>query len=175
MEPSFLLLNQVNLSSSPHIHILTVLTLLIDSGILRFYVHECKQLGGDRKAAFGLLKADCSAYAVIKVNGHEKLRSKPFKRSFNPTWNKYVDVFVPDRNNMDLGVTVWDSNEFADDTLMGRWNSSLVQFQEQTSKDSQDWWNLSDGAGRIHLSMTWKPVMMTGINTDLSGGLGYSK
>ncbi|ORZ23286.1 C2 domain-containing protein [Absidia repens] len=146
-----------------------------DSGVLRLYIHECKQLGGDtRKSSFGILKADVSAYAVVKVNGHEKLRTKPFKRSFNPTWNKFVDVFVPDKTKLDLGVTIWDSNEFADDSLVGRWNSSLVQFQEQITNNSQDWWNLTDGAGRIHLSMTWKPIIMTGINSDISNGLGYS-
>ncbi|CAO3579465.1 unnamed protein product [Absidia cylindrospora] len=146
-----------------------------DSGVLRLYVHECKQLGGDtRRVGFGLLKADVSAYAVVKVNGHEKLRTKPFKRSFNPTWNKFIDVFVPDKNKLDLGVTVWDSNEFADDDVIGRWNSSFAQFQEQINKNSQDWWNLTDGAGRLHLSMTWKPVITTGVNTDFSGGLGYT-
>ncbi|KAI8099690.1 C2 domain-containing protein [Halteromyces radiatus] len=146
-----------------------------DSGVLRLYVHECKQLGGDtRKAAFGLIKSDVNAYAVVKVNGHEKLRTKPFKRSFNPTWNKYVDVFVADKNKLDLGITIWDSSEFADDSLVGRWSSTLTQFQEQITKDSQDWWNLTDGAGRIHLSMTWKPVITTGIKTDISDGRVYT-
>lgn len=148
----------------------------IDSGVLRLYVHECKQLGGDtRKTSFGLLKADVNAYAVVKVNGHEKLRTKPFKRSFNPTWNKFVDVFVSDKNKLNLSVAIWDSNEFADDSLVGRWTSSLVQFQDQITNGSQDWWNLADGAGRIHLSMTWKPVITTGVNIDASGGLGYGK
>ncbi|KAI8333575.1 C2 domain-containing protein [Chlamydoabsidia padenii] len=145
-----------------------------DSGVLRLYVHECKQLGGDsRKTGFGLIKTDVSAYAVVKVNGQEKLRTKPFKRSFNPTWNKFIDVFVADKNKLDLEVTIWDSNEFADDSLMGKWHSSLVTFQDQITNGSQDWWNLADGAGRIHLSMTWKPVIMTGVSIDALDGLEY--
>ncbi|KAI9309205.1 C2 domain-containing protein [Cunninghamella echinulata] len=145
-----------------------------DSGILRFNVHGCGQLGGERKGGFGLIKSDISAYSIITVNGKEKLRTKPFKRSVTPTWNKYVDVFVTDKKKLDLGVTIMDANEFVDDTVIGKWTSGLVPFQEAVLTKGQDWWNLTEGAGRIHLSMTWKPIVTTGVLSEITGATGYS-
>lgn len=91
----------------------------IDSGILRLNIHGCGQLGGNRKGGFGFIKSDISAYAIVKVNGEEKLRTKPFKRSVTPTWNKFIDVFVADKNNLDLGITIMDSNEFVEEPWFG--------------------------------------------------------
>ncbi|CAO3643790.1 unnamed protein product [Cunninghamella blakesleeana] len=145
-----------------------------DSGILRLNIHGCGQLGGDRKGGFGFIKSDISAYAIVNVNGEEKLRTKPFKRSVTPTWNKFIDVFVADRNKLDLGITIMDSNEFVDDSVVGKWKSNLVAFQDAINKNGQDWWNLEDGAGRIHLSMTWKPIVTTGLLTEITASNSYT-
>lgn len=152
-----------------------------NSGVLRFTVHECKDLGGDAAAAkrsSGLNlplpilggKDDINAYAVVTVNGQEKLRTKPFKRSVNPRWDKFVEVFVADKTKLDLGVNIVDSREFSDDEVIGRWRSSFTDMEEDHIKKGMDWWNLKDGAGRIHLSAMWKPIVMTGFAEGLGHG-----
>ncbi|ORX55786.1 hypothetical protein DM01DRAFT_1321135 [Hesseltinella vesiculosa] len=140
-----------------------------NSGILRFSVLDCQELGGGtKKGAFGLLKSDIDSYAVVTINGREKLRTKTFKRSANPTWNKFVDVFVANKDEVDISVTVWNANEFTDDTVMGRWNASYKAMQEEIEKDGHDYWNLKDGTGRIHLTATWKPVPMGAMDGSTS-------
>ncbi|KAI8372518.1 C2 domain-containing protein [Choanephora cucurbitarum] len=150
-----------------------------NSGVLRFAVHECKELGGQQKSGGGIAglnipviggKGDISAYAVVKMNDIERLRTNPFKRSINPRWDKNVELFVTDKSALNLRVDVLDANN--DDKLLGRWNSTLEEFEEDLLINGQDWWNLKEGSGKIHLSMQWKPISMTGFVESFSRG-GY--
>ncbi|KAI9485092.1 C2 domain-containing protein [Zychaea mexicana] len=147
-----------------------------NSGVLRFTVHECKGLGGDGKRGSGIGlpliggKDDLNAYAVVKVNGQDRLRTKPFKRSVNPRWDKFIEVFVADKTKLDLGVNVIDSKEFTDDDVIGRWRMSLANMEDEHIKQGLDWWNLKDGPGKIHLSAMWKPIVMTGFAEGLGHG-----
>ncbi|KAI9316811.1 C2 domain-containing protein [Dichotomocladium elegans] len=148
-----------------------------NSGILRFTVNECKGLGGDaakRNSGLGLPliggSDSMNAYAVLNVNGQEKLRTKAFKRSFNPRWDKFVEIFVADKTKVNLDVNIIDSKEFSDDETIGRWQYSLNDMMEDHVKNGQDWWNLKDGAGKIHLTAMWKPVIMTGFAEGLGHG-----
>ncbi|KAI9277156.1 C2 domain-containing protein [Phascolomyces articulosus] len=147
-----------------------------NSGVLRFTVHECKGLGGDGKRASGIGlpiiggKDDINAYAVVKVNGQDRLRTKAFKRSFNPRWDKFVEVFVADKTKLDLGVNVVDSKEFSDDEVIGRWRMSMANMEDEHIKQGVDWWNLKDGPGQIHVSAMWKPIVMTGFTEGLGHG-----
>ncbi|KAL0082033.1 C2 domain-containing protein [Phycomyces blakesleeanus] len=144
-----------------------------NSGVLRFMLHECKELGAEKKGGFGLPLvgggSDTDAYAIFKVNGVEKLRTMVFKRSVNPRWFKWVEVFVADKTQLNLSVEVMNSKEFSDDECIGRFESRMVDMEEQITKNSQDWWQLKDGTGKIHLGAIWKPVAMTGFD----GGLGH--
>jgi Ca2+-dependent lipid-binding protein len=145
----------------------------IDSGVLRFTVHECKELGGAQKSGGISIpviggKNDISPYAVVKVNGKERLRTQPFKRSINPRWDKQIEVFVTDKTQLKLNVDILDSS--FDERVLGRWASALEKFEEDVFIDNQDWWTLKDGAGKIHLSMQWKPISMTGFVEGLSQG-----
>lgn len=159
-----------------------------NSGIVRFYVQDCKDIGqaiAQKKSGIPLVGGlpivggipvigshggDVNAYAIVKANGQEKLRTATFKRSVNPRWNKYVEIFVTDKANMNLEVTIMNSVDFGDDTILGRWTSSLTDMENQLVKDKNDWWNLKDGTGKIHLNMAWKPVPLTGFSTDLVRG-----
>ncbi|KAI8365587.1 C2 domain-containing protein [Blakeslea trispora] len=146
-----------------------------NSGVLRFTVHECKELGGQQKSG-GLSipiiggKGDISPYAVVKINDTERLRTNPFKRSINPRWDKNFELFVTDKSELSLRVDVFDANN--DDRLLGHWDSTLEAFEEDLFINGQDWWNLKEGSGKIHLSMQWKPISMTGFVESLSSG-GY--
>lgn len=141
-----------------------------NSGILRFTVHECKELGGGHKSSGISIpviggKSDVSSYAVVKINDKEKLRTQTFKRSINPRWDKQVEVFVTDKTQLKLNVGVFDSDE----RKLGRWDSKLEEFEEDVFINNQDWWTLKDGSGKIHLSMQWKPITMTGFADTASG------
>lgn len=63
-----------------------------------------------------------------------------------------------------------NSIDFGDDTVLGRWSSSLVDMENQLVNDKNDWWNLKEGTGKIHLDMTWKPVLLTGFSAGLAKG-----
>lgn len=140
---------------------------------MRFTVHECKELGGSQKSGGISIpviggKSDISPYAVVKVNDVERLRTNPFKRSINPRWDKQVELFVADKTQLHLRVNVLD-NSF-DERLLGRWDSKLEEFEEDVFINGQDWWTLKDGAGKIHLSMQWKPITMAGFAESGSHG-----
>ncbi|CAO3622085.1 unnamed protein product [Mucor fragilis] len=146
-----------------------------NSGVLRFTVHECKELGGNQKSGGISIpvigsKSDISPYAVVKVNDVERLRTNPFKRSINPRWDKQVELFVTDKTQLNLRVNVLDSS--FDERLLGRWDAKLEDFEEDVFINGQDWWTLKEGSGKIHLSMQWKPITMTGFTEGLSHG-GY--
>ncbi|CAO3654409.1 unnamed protein product [Mucor hiemalis] len=142
-----------------------------NSGVLRFTVHECKDLGGAHKSGGISIpviggKGDISPYAVVKVNNKEKLRTQPFKRSINPRWDKQIELFVTDKTQLNLNVDIFDSS--FDEKVLGRWSSTLDNFEEDVFINGQDWWTLKDGSGKIHLSMQWKPITMTGFVEGLS-------
>ncbi|KAG1468857.1 hypothetical protein G6F56_003596 [Rhizopus delemar] len=131
-----------------------------NSGVLRFTMHECKELHGNKSN-------DVSPFAVVKVNGQEKLQTNTYKRNANPRWDKSFEIFVTDKTELNLSVEILDSN--IDNRLLGRWESTLNQFEEDCFINSQDWWNLKDGAGKVHLSMQWKHVTMTGYTEVTTG------
>jgi Ca2+-dependent lipid-binding protein len=159
-----------------------------NSGVMRFYVQDCTDIGAavaQKKGGIPLVGGlpivgglpvvgsgggDINAYAIVKVNGQEKLKTSTFKRSANPRWNKFIEVFVADKANLNLDVTIMNSVDFGDDKVLGRWSSSLVDMENQLVNDKNDWWNLKDGTGKIHLNMTWKPVPLTGFSAGLTRG-----
>ncbi|CEI93658.1 hypothetical protein RMCBS344292_07889 [Rhizopus microsporus] len=57
-----------------------------------------------------------------------------------------------------------------DDRILGRWQSTLEQFEEDCFINQQDWWTLKDGAGKVHLGMQWKHITMTGFTEQSSHG-----
>ena len=159
-----------------------------NSGVVRFSVLDCKDIGGavtqskggiplvgglpgvSSLPGIGSHGGKVNAYAIVKVNGQEKLRTATFKRSANPRWNKFVEVFVADKANLSLEVTIMNAVDFGDDTVLGRWHSSLNEMEKQLVEEKNDWWNLEGGTGKIHLNMVWRPIPMTGFSAGLTRG-----
>lgn len=75
-----------------------------------------------------------------------------------------------DKANMNIEVIIKNSIDFGEDTVLGRWTSSLVDMENQLVNEKNDWWNLKDGTGKIHLDMTWKPVPLIGFSATLNHG-----
>ncbi|GAA5810280.1 hypothetical protein MFLAVUS_003700 [Mucor flavus] len=146
-----------------------------NSGVVRFSVLDCKDIGGAITGKKGVIPiigsgGNVDAYAIVKVNGQVKLRTNTFKRSVNPRWNKFVEFFVADKSNMNLEVTIMNAVDFGDDTVLGTWSSSLLDMEDQLVKQKNDWWSVTGGTGKIHLNMTWKPVPLTGFSAGLTRG-----
>lgn len=139
---------------------------IIDSGILRFTIHEVKGLSGKP-----------SPYARVLVNGTEKIKSKPMKKNANPKFEKFVEVLVIDKTEVQMRVQIQDSTNFASDVELGSWSSSLLTIFDKIEKN-EGWWDLKHNgknSGRVRISAEWKPVVMTGLAESLGGHGIYRK
>ncbi|CAO3634755.1 unnamed protein product [Cunninghamella echinulata] len=132
-----------------------------NSGVLRFTIHECRNLKSNR----------ISPYAKVMVNGVEKVKTPAFKRTSNPKFERSGEVVVLDRTAIFLRVDIYDSIDFAEDSILGTWSSYLLPVMEQQSKNN-GWWDLTIGnknVGRIRVSVQWKPIVMSGL---IHGSIG---
>jgi hypothetical protein len=46
--------------------------------------------------------------------------------------------------------------------------------EKEIYEKKNDWWNLQEGSGKIHLNMTWRPILLTGFAAGLNRG-SFSK
>ncbi|KAG2172009.1 hypothetical protein INT43_001486 [Umbelopsis isabellina] len=135
-----------------------------NSGILRFTIHECKGLDGKP-----------SAYARVLLNGEEKIKTKPMKKTPNPKWEKNVEMLVVDMTEVSMRVEVQEASSFASDVTIGSWSSSLLNIFDKI-EENEGWWDLmrkKTKVGRIRISAEWKPVIMTGLAESL-GSHGFN-
>lgn len=134
-----------------------------NSGILRFTIHEVKGLSGKP-----------SPYARVLVNGTEKIKTKPMKKKANPKFEKFVEVLVIDKTEVQMRVQIQDATSFSTDYELGSWSSSLLTIFDKIEQN-EGWWDLTrngKNCGRLRISAEWKPVVMTGLAESL-GGHGY--
>ncbi|KAI8391474.1 C2 domain-containing protein [Radiomyces spectabilis] len=133
-----------------------------NSGVLRLTVHECRHLGG----------TTVSPYAVVMINGAEKMTTPVFKRNPNPKFERPVEVVVLDKTEIYLRVLIKDSVAFGEDTLLGVWRGYLMDMLQQQAKND-GWWDLylreRKTGGRIRVSMQWKPVVMKELALGVTG------
>ncbi|KAI8344503.1 C2 domain-containing protein [Chlamydoabsidia padenii] len=129
-----------------------------DTGIMQLMVYECKDLGNGQKV---------DAYAVITIDGEENVKTSTFKRSANPRWDKKTEVFISDKTNTKLTVTIKES-QLHGDSVLGTWQSTLLELEKSLAVGIE-WFGLKGIAGKLHLGMKWKPTVMTGF----TGGLGH--
>lgn len=140
--------------------------IIIDSGILRFTIHEVKGLSGKP-----------SPYARVLVNGTEKIKTKAMKKNASPKFEKFVEVLVIDKTEVQMRVQIQDSTNFAADVELGSWSSSLLTIFDKIEKN-EGWWDLTHNgknSGRVRISALWKPVVMTGLAESLGGHGIYRK
>ncbi|ORX52810.1 hypothetical protein DM01DRAFT_1336589 [Hesseltinella vesiculosa] len=144
-----------------------------NSGVLRFTVHECRNLRSGKSIP--------NPYAIVKVNGVEKIKTPTFKRTDTPKFERSGEVVVLDRTQVKVTVTMMNSVDFAEDVCLGTWSSDLVSIMQDQAKNGC-WWDLqsvSPSSGpsrpRIRFSVQWKPVDMSSLITasSLSGASHY--
>ena len=144
--------------------------ILIDSGILRFTVHECRKLGSMR----------LNPYVRVMINGAERINTPIFKRNPNPKFERSGEVVVLDQTAVFIRVEVKDSISLAEDPVIGVWRSYLVDMIQDLDNTTDGWWDLAldngdKAQGRIRLGFQWKPVLMTGLSEAMAGLGLYSK
>ncbi|KAI9029637.1 C2 domain-containing protein [Phycomyces nitens] len=136
-----------------------------NSGVLRFTIHECRNLGSTK----------LNPYARVLINGAENIKTPVFKRTSNPKFERPGEVVVLDKTEVSIRVEIKDSVSFAEDVTLGVWTAYLVDVMQQQDGCNY-WWDLKNGtkdAGRIRFSVQWKPVVMAGLAKAMCGN-GYS-
>lgn len=140
-----------------------------NSGIARIYIQDGKDIGQNVKKGL-LLGGNVNSYVIVNINGKEKYRTPVAKKSVNPRWNQDFEVFLHDKAGSKIDVTVMNSVDFGEDTVIGRLSSTIEQVENQLVNEKNDWWTLSNGSGQIHLDFKWKPVSLTGFESGLTRG-----
>lgn len=137
-----------------------------NTGIARFTIEQAKDLDGSRS-----LIGQLNPYAVLILNGKEIHVTKKLKRTNNPIWdNGSKEILITDRKTAKLGLVVKDDRELTADPVLGGYQIKLDDMLKLMEK-GQEWYNLSgNNAGRAKLTLTWKPVALTGI---VGGTGGY--
>ena len=133
-----------------------------DCGIVRFTVHQAKNLGGGKS---------CSPYAALTVNAKEVSKTPKMKHTNNPVWNYSKEVLITDKNKCALGVKV-QSDDLGADSVLGAYQIKLLELLEQGKNEVDDFMlkNARDPQSKVKLSAIWKPVAMNGIVS----GAGYA-
>ncbi|KAF2712701.1 tricalbin [Pleomassaria siparia CBS 279.74] len=136
------------------------------TGICKFTVEQAKDLDGT-KSLIGSL----SPYAILLLNGHEVATSKIMKRTNNPIWpDATKELLITDRKKAKLGLIIKDDKDLAADPIIGRYQISLDDMLDLTSK-GHEWYNLAGvQTGRAKMKLQWKPVALKGA---LGGSGGY--
>ncbi|SCV70224.1 BQ2448_1618 [Microbotryum intermedium] len=125
-----------------------------ETGVVRLVVHQAKDLDGRGQ--------QINTCAEVRLNDQLVHRTQTLKRSPNPVWERPTEFLVTDRASAVIGITVIDENAISANTRLGVLKVKLTDLLEANAK-GQDFFPLSQArSGRVRLTATWKPVMMTG-------------
>merc|ERR1712030_35105 len=81
---------------------------------LQITIHKAKNLKNHD------LVGKSDPYVVIN-SGKQEFKSNVVKNSLNPEWNWTTDILI-DRSNPEINLSVYDSDKFGKDDLMGAFN-----------------------------------------------------
>jgi Ca2+-dependent lipid-binding protein len=133
------------------------LTMVPGTGVVRFTVHQAKDL--DYKlSSVGQL----NPYAQVALRGQEVHKTQVLKRTNNPVFESPIEFLVTDRAKAVVGVTMFDERDLVKDPMVGYLNVKLDDLLD-ANKNGRDWFPFSGAeTGRVRLSAMWKPVIMAG-------------
>ncbi|RIA91284.1 C2 domain-containing protein [Glomus cerebriforme] len=127
-----------------------------NTGILKFNIHQAKKLD-PRFSMVGLY----NPYVELKFNGKDVFRSRTFRRSNDPTWEEFFEIFITDKKGAKLELNIRDERDFAEDPLIGSWSMSVDEFLRVNGESKIDWFDVKNArSGKIRLSCQWKPVIL---------------
>lgn len=124
------------------------------SGIVRFTVHQAKNLGGGKNV---------SPQALLTVDSKEVSKTARMKHTHNPVWDYSKEILVTDKSKCTLGVLIKD-----DGNALGSFSIKLADLLHNTMEEIDDYvlQRSADPTSKVKLSASWKPVAMSG---SLSG------
>ncbi|CCG84874.1 protein of unknown function [Taphrina deformans PYCC 5710] len=124
------------------------------SGIVRFTVHQAKNLGGGKSA---------SPFAILTKDSHEIARTTKMRHTHNPVWDFSKEILVTNRDHCTLGVQI-RSDDLGADAHLGAYSIRLVDLLQNTRDEVDDFIlkDSRDPASKVKLTATWKPIAMEG-------------
>jgi len=108
---------------------------------------ESEKLGKvklDLLMAKDLIKTDMvgksDPYAII-THGSQKFKTDIMKNTQNPEWNIQCEVEVPDSNDRNISIDLYDADKFGKDTFLGNLNLDIARVMNLGTLD-QGWYPL---------------------------------
>ncbi|KAK9463413.1 C2 domain-containing protein [Lipomyces oligophaga] len=137
----------------------------LNTGIVRFTVHQCKDL--DRAAAKGFGSGGFNPFAIYYIDGKEVHTTKMFKRSNTPVWDEAHEALITNMNSAVLSVVVRDDKDLSGASDIATFKIPLAKLLAENEKGT-DWFTMSPPA-KVRMTAQWKPVAVKGV----SGSGGY--
>merc|ERR1712013_404097 len=79
-------------------------------------------------------------YAII-THGSQKFKTDIMKNTQNPEWNIQCEVEVPDSNDRNISIDLYDADKFGKDTFLGNLNLDIARVMNLGTLD-QGWYPL---------------------------------
>lgn len=137
----------------------------ISTGIVRFTLHQCKDL--DKAARKGFASGGLNPFAKYYLDGKLIHTTRLLKRTNDPVWDEAKEELTTNRMSAVLSVVIHDDKDLSGSSEIASYKVKLNDLINDTEQ-GKDWFNLTPG-GKVRLSAQWKPVAVKGI----SGSGGY--
>lgn len=121
-----------------------------NAGIVRFTIHQAKNLGGGRNP---------NPYGILTMDSKEIARTPKMKHTNNPVWDFAKEILVHDKTKCVLGVNI-KNDEFGGDQTLGAQAFKLVDLLKFTEDEVDDFsiQQSKDSTSKVKITATWKPI-----------------
>jgi Ca2+-dependent lipid-binding protein len=133
---------------------------IVGVGIVRFTIHQAKDLG-----MAGIRAGDLNPYANVFLGDSSTPlhTTSRLKHTAQPVWESATEFLCADRSTSIITVNVIDDREFLKDPVLGYLSVRLQDLLDARKEAERDWWQLSGcKSGRLRLTAEWKPLNMAG-------------
>ncbi|KAJ9107888.1 hypothetical protein QFC19_002631 [Naganishia cerealis] len=131
------------------------------TGIARLTIHQAKDFDLSRHS--GTLSAYARLYLGSGPAKQPIFKTPTYKHSNTPAWEASTEFLVTDKTVSQISIDVRDDKDLAKDALLGQCSVPLSLLL--TAKDRQQDWYPLKGAGKIRLTLDWKPLNIEGFDT----------
>ncbi|XP_063237975.1 extended synaptotagmin-2 isoform X2 [Bacillus rossius redtenbacheri] len=138
-------------------------------GVLRVHVVEAKHLMKKDISMLGKGKSD--PYAVVSL-GAQEFRTPIIDNNVNPKWDFWCESTVFEAQGQTLEVKLFDSDDVADDELLGRTTFDVSNVKKKGQVDL--WVDLQEAKhGMLHVRMMW--MELSKYSTDLKAAIAETQ
>lgn len=121
-----------------------------NAGIVRFTVHQAKNLGGGKST---------NPYGVLTMNSKMVAKTPKMKHTNNPVWDFSQEILVQDKSRCVLGVQI-KNDELGGDQVLGTHTMKLVDLLGDTENEVDEFalHHSRDPNARVKVTAVWKPI-----------------